>query len=136
MGVSIPQYQILTQFGMVPGAQQVSNDPILATSSWFNGEILAYYLAGTSNILKQAVTNEAIIVGVALSGSADVLIQLLGTAGDLMIQTISNTNAEYWKAIDTNPFEANLMGKALAQADIGTQYGITRTGSLNLGIVK
>ena len=125
MGNVIQQYQILTQ-GIVDNTKQVGLDPIDAGSSFYEAELLAYHSAGTSNILKQAVTNELIIVGIALTASANTLNALVGSS-DLIMGTVSSTQLSYYKSIDLCPFEANLTGKVLAQNDMGAQYGITRT---------
>jgi hypothetical protein len=138
MGQVIPQYQILTNYGIIPGVKQVGDDPIYSSSSWFDGEILSYLTAGNSNQLVQTSplatnTNSNYIVGIALGGSANVLNTLLGSSSDGMMGTISNTNALYWRAIDANPFEANLLNTTLAATNLGSQYGIIRTTGLTLG---
>jgi hypothetical protein len=131
MANAFAPFQILTQ--RVAGAMdQVQTAPVYASSSWYDNEILAFYSAGTSNICKQAVANEAIIVGIALGGSANTLAALVGSGtpptliSDNVMGTISNVNQEFYKSVDSCPFEATLNGKTLAQADLGTQYGITR----------
>jgi hypothetical protein len=131
MANAFAPFQIITQ--QIHGVlNQVGNAPIIASSSWYDNEFLAFYSAGTSNAVKQATTNEALIVGVALGGSANTLANLVGSGSpatlisDNVMGTISNVNQEYYKSIDVCPFEITLNGKVLAASDMLAQYGITR----------
>lgn len=116
--------------GVQQNADQVGID-LIGSQNFVDGEVVVYYSAATSNALQQGGTDPTNIVGVAM-GAASAQWGSTGNVGapfDTLMGTIENTGGHYFKARLTNTFEGTLLGKTLANADGGAQYGITRKTS-------